>query len=116
MSAYGKLVARAPRAFASTLAAVDFLAEPPLELTLVGSAGDPTYQALRGAVGACYLPNRVLSHLDPSAPERESQGLPLLAGKQALKGAALFVCRASVCDAPISEPELVAAALARRAQ
>jgi uncharacterized protein YyaL (SSP411 family)/aryl-alcohol dehydrogenase-like predicted oxidoreductase len=105
LRAYGKAIARQPRAFAWSLMAADFLMEGPVELALVGSG--PSRDALRRAAHARFLPNRVVAH-------RESEGgtLPLLAGKTRVKGrAALYVCRGFACQAPVTEPDAVAAAL-----
>ena len=44
--AYGRQIARYPRAFAKSLAVVDLLAEGPVELALVGAPHDPGLEAL----------------------------------------------------------------------
>jgi hypothetical protein len=109
VEAYGKAITRAPRAYPTSLAAVDLLLEGPVELALVGSTGAEDTEALRREVAAHYLPNRIVAHLDPA---REAPALPLLAGKSTVGGrAALYVCRDYACQAPVADPADVAAAL-----
>jgi uncharacterized protein YyaL (SSP411 family)/aryl-alcohol dehydrogenase-like predicted oxidoreductase len=105
--AYGRAVARQPRAFARTLAVVDFLLDGPTELAFVGER-DATLP-LRREAGPVYLPNRIVAHVDPAhGPSK----LPLLAGKALVGGrAALYVCRDYACQQPVTDPAAVAAAL-----
>jgi aryl-alcohol dehydrogenase-like predicted oxidoreductase len=111
IQAYGRAIASHPRAFCQSLAVVDFLLEPPVELALIGSPGDPRLEALAAAAGGRYLPNRIVAHHDPgsgAAPD-----LPLLAGKTPVAGApALYVCRNFACRAPVTDPASIDAALA----
>ena len=108
--AYGKQIARYPRAFAKTLAVADLLLNGPMELALVGTQGDPTYEALRAEVNRRYLPNRIIAHYDPEGPEPEH---PLTTGKGLVNGtAALYICRHFACQQPVTDPRQVAAALA----
>jgi uncharacterized protein len=107
--AYGKLVERSPRAFATALTVVDFLAEAQSELVLVGSPGQSNYEALRRAVAERFLPNHVQAHLDPKQTEHDgSEKWPLLAGKTLVLGqAALYVCKDYACLAPLTDPARV---------
>jgi hypothetical protein len=103
LRAYGKLVERSPRAFATSLCVVDFLLQSPLELLLVGQPGEAGYEALRKALGERYLPNAIFAHVDPSQPPSE---LPLAQGKTLLGGkAALYVCQNFTCQTPITEAD-----------
>jgi uncharacterized protein YyaL (SSP411 family)/aryl-alcohol dehydrogenase-like predicted oxidoreductase len=105
LRAYGKAIARQPRAFAWSLMAADFLLEGPVELALVGSG--PPRDALWRAANARFLPNRVVAHQGSGA-----SALPLLAGKTLVDGRpALYVCRDFACQAPVTDAEAVAAAL-----
>ncbi|HEY7676106.1 MAG TPA: thioredoxin domain-containing protein, partial [Candidatus Methylomirabilis sp.] len=111
--AYGKAIARYPRAFAKTLAAVDLLLEGPLELALVGAPGEAGFEALRREVGRRYVPNRIVAMANPAGGDGGAAGLPLLAGKTLVHGkAALYLCRHFACQAPITDPAEVCAALA----
>nr|MBI3613084.1 aldo/keto reductase [Nitrospirota bacterium] len=108
--AYGRQTARYPRAFAKSLAVVDLLLARPVELALVGTPGEPGYEALRAAVNRLYLPNRIIAQHDPSGPATTH---PLLSGKTLVLGrAALYICRNFACQAPITDPQAVATALA----
>jgi uncharacterized protein len=107
LRAYGRLVARSPRAFASSLSAVDFLIRGALELAIVGPAGNPRTEAFWRELGRRYLPNRVVAHAQGPDPS-----LPLLDGKVALGGEpTLYVCRDFTCKAPITDPARIDAAI-----
>jgi uncharacterized protein YyaL (SSP411 family) len=110
LDAYGGLVSRAPRAFATALAAGDFLERGPLELAVVGTAGAADRETFEAALGRRYLPNRILALLDPKKPDQPLP--PLLAGKGLVDGkAALYVCRSFTCGAPLTDPSAIDAAL-----
>ena len=109
IDAYGALIQRAPRAFATSLAVVDFLEAKPAELAIVGRPGAPDRLAIERALAKHYLPNHLVGHFDPSAPSE----LPLLAGKTLVdERAALYVCEDFACQAPITDASAVDAALA----
>jgi hypothetical protein len=115
LRAYGKAIARQPRAFTTSLAVVDFLLDGPVELAFAGKPGDADHQALWIEVSRRYLPNRIIAHVDPG--DADAVELPLLAGKAAVEGrAALYVCRDYACQRPITEPSAVAEALAAPAR
>ncbi|MCE3222964.1 MAG: uncharacterized protein K0S58_1144 [Nitrospira sp.] len=100
--AYGRQIARYPRAFAKSLLVVDLLTSGPMEIALVGSPNDPHTASLRAAVSRAYLPNRVIAYRDPQQPETSH---PLLQGKTLIDGrAALYVCRNFACRQPITDP------------
>ena len=104
LRAYGKLLERSPRSFATSLCVVDFLLQSPLEIVLAGAPGEAGYEALRKALGGRYLPNAIFAHVDPSRPAAEAEGLPLSQGKTTVAGkAALYVCQNFSCAAPIVE-------------
>ncbi|HVY29969.1 MAG TPA: thioredoxin domain-containing protein [Polyangiaceae bacterium] len=105
---YAKSVERLPRAFGSTLNALDFMCEASLELVLVGEAGDAGYEALSTELGKHYLPNRVEARVRPGAFVTS----PLAEGKALVGGkAALYVCRNFSCLAPVTTAAEAAALL-----
>ncbi len=113
LEAYGGMMKRAPRAFATALCALDFLLEGPVELALIGRHGAPDYQALRSACDRPYLPHCILQHGDGA----EALSTPLLAGKPPVAGAAaLYICENYTCQAPIVDAAAVAPALAAAQQ
>ncbi len=110
--AYGRQIARYPRAFAKSLTVVDLLLNGPIEIALVGSPAEPGYEALKREVNSPYLPNRIIAHYDPEGPDPRH---PLTMSKGLVNGkAALYICRNFACQTPISEPGMAAAALANR--
>ena len=114
LRAYGRAIARQPRAFPMSLVAVDLLADGPIELAFVGRRGAPDLTALQSEAGGHFLPNRIVAHLDPL--DASPDALPLLAGKAMVEGrAALYVCRDFACQRPIVDPSDVETALAAAA-
>ena len=110
ITAYGKQITLYPHAFAKSLAVADLLLEGPVELAMIGTPGEAGYEALRREVGHHYLPNRIIAHHDP--PRGDPPSFPLLKGKGLVHGqAALYVCRTFACQAPITDPAQVGAAL-----
>jgi hypothetical protein len=113
IKAYGRSITAYPRAFGKSLCVVDFLLEGPVELALVGHEGASDLDALRRAIAAHYLPNRIQGVRDPQHPS-EGDALPLLRDKTPVDGrATLYVCRDFTCRAPITDPADVADALPR---
>jgi uncharacterized protein YyaL (SSP411 family) len=110
IAAFGKQVALYPHAFAKSLAVADLLLEGPVELALIGSPGEASYEALRMEVGRHYLPNRIIAHHDPTAGAPAD--FPLVRGKGLVGGrAALYICRNFTCQAPITDPAQAAETL-----
>jgi len=110
LEAYGQMIARQPRAFATSLMTLEMMAGGPVELAFIGAADDPRRHALERAVASAFLPYVVLGHQDPAGP---ASTLPLLAGKTAVRGApALYACRDYACQRPVTRADEVHAALA----
>ncbi len=106
---YGRQIGRVPRAFAKTIMAADFLLNGPWELALIGSPTDPGHDRLLDEVARHFIPYRIIAHGNPY--ERTSRH-PLLKDKALVGGqAALYVCRNSTCQAPVTDPQEVALAL-----
>jgi len=97
------LAARHPGAFGHLLAAADFYLAPVKEVAIVGpstGAGE-LLRVVRGA----YRPHLVLA-------TGEADGVPLLDGRGPVDGhAAAYVCERFVCQAPVTSPDALAAAL-----
>jgi uncharacterized protein len=107
--AYGRQIAQYPRAFSKSLAAVDLLAEGPVELAFVGATSDPRMEALQRAVSEVFLPYRVMASSDGAGTQ---SGHPLLAGKDTVEGKpALYICRNFSCQRPLTDPQEVVESL-----
>ena len=110
ITAYGRQISPYPHAFAKSLTVVDLLIEGPVELALVGTPGEAGFEALRREIGQHYLPNRIIAYHEPTTGDPPP--FPLLQGKGLVNGrAALYVCRNFACQAPITDPALVASTL-----
>lgn len=109
--AYGRQITRYPRAFAKSLAVVDFLTEGPVELAFVGDETQGLIE-LQRAVAEQYLPNRIIA----TWRSRGVSDMPLVRGKGTVGGrAALYVCRNYACGRPVTDAAAVAQALHARA-
>ncbi len=105
---YAQAVERLPRAFGSTLNALDFMTEASLELVLVGEPGTSGYDDLAAEIAKRYAPNRIEARIPPNHTSR----LPLTEGKTLVDGkAALYVCRNFACSAPVTTPTAAEALL-----
>ncbi len=97
------LAARHPQAFGHLLRAADFYMAPVKEVAIVGP--DPEAQALLRVVRGAYRPHLVLA-------AGRADGVPLLADREPVDGhAAAYVCEHFVCQAPVTSPDALAAAL-----
>jgi uncharacterized protein len=98
-------LARAPSAFGHALCALDFYLSPPRELAIVGS---PSSDVARAAL-APFEPNTVVAF-------GPAEHVPLLAGKRLVEGKpAVYLCERFACQAPVTAPEDLPAAMPLRA-
>jgi uncharacterized protein len=95
-----------PFGFANLLAAVDFHADGPREIALVGDPAAPQTAALLTRLRATYIPNRTLLVLDPADPTPRPA---MLEGKSTIDGQpTVYVCRRMTCSAPATRWEDIA--------
>jgi uncharacterized protein len=95
------LATRHPQAFGHLLRAADFYLAPVKEVAIVGP--QPEAGELLRVVRDGYRPHLVLA---------AGAGVPLLEGREPVDGhAAAYVCEHFVCQAPVTSPEALAAAL-----
>jgi len=76
------------------------------EVVIVGAPDDPATEALRRAVYARSLPNKIVRRLAPDAvlpAAHPAAGKGLVGGKPAL-----YVCKNMTCGAPVTSPDHVA--------
>jgi uncharacterized protein YyaL (SSP411 family) len=100
-----------PFGFANMLAAVDFHADGPKEVAVVGDPAADETRALLARIRRTYLPNRTLMVLDPRDPAPRP---PLLEGKRAVGGQpTVYVCQHMTCSAPATTWETVVPLLER---
>jgi uncharacterized protein YyaL (SSP411 family) len=98
------LAGRHPTAFGHLIQAIDFYLAPVREVAIVGSGPEAT--ELVRTVRAAYRPHLVL------AAGADADGVPLLEGREPVSGRpAAYVCEHFVCQAPVTAPEELAAAL-----
>ena len=95
------LAARQPLAFGHLLQAVDFYLAPVREVAIVGPGPEPLLRVVRSE----YRPHLVVAG-------GSDGGVPLLEGREPVDGqAAAYVCEHFACQAPVTTPEALAAAL-----
>ena len=97
------IATRHPGAFGHLLGAADFYLAPVKEVAIVGPS--PEAGELLRVVRGAYRPHLVLA-------TGEADGVPLLEDRGPVDGhAAAYVCERFVCQAPVTSPEELAAAL-----
>ena len=95
------IAVRHPQAFGHLLRAADFYLAPVREVAIVGADAAPLLEVVRGA----YRPHLVLAG-------GSGDGVPLLKDRAPVDGhAAAYVCEHFVCQAPVTTPDALAAAL-----
>jgi uncharacterized protein len=95
------LAGRHPHAFGHLLQAADFYLAPVREIAIVGPEPEALLRVVRGE----FRPHIVLAG-------GASDEVPLLEGREPVEGrAAAYVCQHFICEAPLSTPEELAAAL-----
>ncbi|NLE77371.1 MAG: thioredoxin domain-containing protein, partial [Chloroflexi bacterium] len=103
------LAARYPQGFGHWLQALSYAAAAPAEVAILGNLQAPGAQALLAAAREGYRPFQVVAAGEADTP------VPLLQGRGMVGGrAAAYLCRGSVCQAPVTEPERLQAQLAQR--
>ncbi len=101
------LADRVPRFAGWSLAAAEAAVAGPLEIAVVGEAGDPARAALEREARRATSPGAVVV---VGAPDADA--VPLLEGRGLVGGrAAAYVCRAMVCERPVTDPAELRASL-----
>ncbi|GAA2732636.1 thioredoxin domain-containing protein [Pedococcus aerophilus] len=105
LAASGQLASRDPRFGGWALAVAEADVAGPLQVAVVGSG--PKAEALAAVVRRSTSPGLVSIVGEPDA-----EGIPLLAQRPLVAGgAAAYVCRGFVCDAPVTDVDSLSAAL-----
>ncbi|MGH7787913.1 MAG: thioredoxin domain-containing protein, partial [Candidatus Binatia bacterium] len=92
-----------PFGLTNLLAAVDFHADGPREIAVVGDPASPATAALLARLRRTYVPNRTLMVLDPADATPRP---PLLEGKTMLDGQpTVYVCHRMTCSPPATRWE-----------
>jgi uncharacterized protein len=114
------IAARYPRAAGAGLSVAEAILAGPAEIAVVGRPDDDRTRALHQTALHAAPPGAVLAlgdgsqPLDPAAGQED--GVPLLSGRGLVNGApAAYVCRQFTCQAPVTTPDQLKAALAQPA-
>ncbi len=103
------LSGRSPRACGWGLAAATAVVDGPIEIAIVGAAGDPGMTELRATAIRATAPGAVIAFGE------EGSTVPLLRDRTTVDGrAAAYVCRGFTCDLPTTRPEELAAQVGAR--
>ncbi len=113
LQAMGELAAASPRFGGHALTVAEWVAAGPVQVGIVAvGERDPAGLALLRVARRAGSPGMVLAFGPPDAP-----GWPLLADRPLVAGlSAAYVCRGTVCDAPVTKPQALEALLARSAR
>ena len=108
LAPYATLARRYPRFAGWGLAVAEAALDGPREVAIVGPSGDPTTAVLVRTAARGTAPGLVVAVGDPTEPS----GVPLLRQRPLVDGQpAAYVCRGFVCDAPTTEPAVLARAV-----
>ena len=100
MARAGAVLAKAPQAAGHWLTTAEALAHGPVQIAVIGAAGDAARAALEVAARAAAPGGAVVLAGEPGADA------PMLAGRDLVGGAsAAYVCHGFVCDRPVTTPE-----------
>jgi uncharacterized protein len=109
LESLGEPLARYPSAFGYALGVAELAVHGATEVAVVGTEGEPEFEALVGETGSRYLPSLVLA-------AGSNETIPLLRGRGLIDGrAAAYVCRGFACDAPTADPRTLGEQLERAA-
>jgi uncharacterized protein YyaL (SSP411 family) len=107
LASLGTLAQRDPRFAGWALATAEAATAGPLQVAVVGDGA--AAEAMLATARAATSPGLVVAHGKPDSP-----GQPLLEARPLVGGEpTAYVCRGFVCDAPVTDVEALAAALAR---
>ena len=101
-----QLIERYPMGVGHLLSVLQVALEPPVELAIVGRGSART--ALESVARNPYRPHVFTAVGDGT----DDHGIPLLTNRPVLDGAAAYICRGFVCEAPVDTPEALRAGLA----
>jgi uncharacterized protein len=103
---------RAPLGFGQWLVTLDYALSRPFEIAIVGSPDDGATRALLGAATSGFRPDQVVAY-GPAGVT--AAAVPLLEDRDLVDGQpAAYVCRDFTCQAPVADPEALAALLRRK--
>ena len=112
LGVYAELAHRYPRFGGWGMAVAEAAADGPREVAVVGAPADPGFQVLLAVARLGTAPGLVVAWGPPGAST-----VPLLLDRPLREGrAAAYVCRGFVCDAPTTEPAVLAAAVSARGE
>ena len=105
LAAFGSRLSQVPAALPQMLAACEFLLGQPRQIVIVGEKGAADTQALIRTLHTRFSPYRVALLVDsPETRRLLAAGIPVIASMDKLDGhAAVYVCRNSTCQLPVSE-------------
>jgi uncharacterized protein len=112
LAVYAPLAAGHARFAGWGLAVAEALADGPREVAVVGPAADPATVRLHRVALLGTAPGAAVAVGDPAG---QPSDVPLLADRPLVGGRpAAYVCRHFACEAPTTEPEVLASALGAR--
>jgi uncharacterized protein len=109
LAAVQDYLVRAPLGFGQWLVALDYALSRPFEIAIVGLPDDEATRALLGAATSGFRPHQVVAY-GPAG--LTAPAVPLLEDRDLVDGQpAAYVCHDFACQAPVTDPEALLAAL-----
>jgi len=97
-----------PRGMLKMLCAADLISGPQIDIAIVGPRDHAATQALLNVLHSRFLPSKMVAMHDASSSDAAATVnlMPMLESKEMVSGRpAAYVCRDSVCDAPVTTPD-----------
>jgi len=97
------------------LSTLDNYLKPPVDIVVAGKPGSEEVEEILKVIFSKFLPNKTISFLDSSNPDKEAIKLiPLLEGKKIVKDKpTVYICENFICKTPITGVEELEKALER---
>lgn len=114
LKAFAAQLADRPLALSEMLLALDFWTDTPREIVITWPDGAPPPEDLLGVLRRTFLPSRVITGGPEGSLAELTRVAPIVEGKRALDGkATAYVCERGRCEAPTSEPAVLAQQLGK---
>ncbi|WP_231511045.1 thioredoxin domain-containing protein [Chondromyces apiculatus] len=112
LKAFAAQLTERPLALSDMLLALDFWTDTPREVVVVWPDGEAAPKALLDVLGRTFLPSRVITGGPESTLAALAKAAPIVEGKRTVDGKpTVYVCERGRCEAPTTDPGVLAAQL-----
>lgn len=113
LSSIGRVIHDLPQLYPTSLSAVDFHLEPPINISCIANESNEELQDLLSEIHNVYLPNKIVVHFNKNAKMESSS--PILQDKPLLdKKPTVYICKENSCLKPINDRRTIREELHKR--